>query len=166
MQLRELASRLGAAPAQLPDRVGQLLQQVKQLQSELSQLKRNRGADQLQQILESRRRADGAEFVAAKVEASSIDGLRESGDWLRDKLKSGIVVLGAVIGDKPQLVAMVTPDLAAQGYHAGKLVKSLAAIVGGGGGGRPELAQAGGRDPEKLDDALGRVGDFILDQRR
>ena len=164
-QLREIAARLGAQPGALDERVGQLLQQVKQQQSEIAQLKRQGGAEERQRVLETRQRTDGTEFVAARVEAASIDTLRETGDWVRDKLQSGIVVLGAVIGDKPQFVAMVTPDLTAKGYHAGKLVKSLAAIVGGGGGGRPELAQAGGRDAAKLDTALMEVGKLILDQQ-
>ncbi len=163
-ELREVATRLGVSPDRLGDRVAQLLLQVKQQQAELAQLKRGKGADQLQQILESRQRADGTEFVAARLDAPTIDNLRESGDWLRDKLKSGIVVLGAVIAEKPQLVAMITPDLAAKGYHAGKLVKALAAVVGGGGGGRPEVAQAGGRDASKLDLALQKVGELIVEQ--
>ncbi len=165
-RLRELAARLGTGTDHLADRVTQLLQQVRQQQAEIAQLKRGEGANQLQQILEQRRRADGTEFVAARVEAASIDNLRESGDWLRDKLKSGIVVLGAVIAGKPQLVAMITPDLTARGYHAGKLVKALAAVIGGGGGGRPEVAQAGGRDPAKLDLALQKVGELIIEQHR
>ena len=163
-QLRELAARLATSPAQLGDRVAQLLQQVKQQQTEIVKLQRGRSPDQLQSILEARRSSNGATFVAARVEAPTVDKLREMGDWLRDKLGSGIVVLGTVIGDKPQFVAMVTPDLTVQGYHAGRLVKSLAAIVGGGGGGRAEVAQAGGRDVARLDEALGQVEVLLGEQ--
>jgi alanyl-tRNA synthetase len=80
---------------------------------------------------------------------------------LRDKLGSGVVVLGTVIGDKPQLLAMVTSDLVNNGHDAGKLIKALAALVGGRGGGRPEMAKAGGVDAGKLDDALAQVGDLL-----
>ncbi len=119
----------------------------------------------MQQLLERRQEVDGTQFVVARVDATTPDKLRELGDGLRDRLRSGIVVLGAVIGEKPQFVAMVTPDLTAKGYHAGTLVKSLAAIVGGGGGGRPEIAQAGGRDAARLDTALDKVGELIQGMR-
>lgn len=163
-QLRELATRLGASPAQLGERVAQLLQQVKQQQADLAKLQRGHSSDQLQTLLDQRRTTGDTDFVAARVDAPSIDKLREMGDWLRDKLGSGIVVLGTVVGEKPQFVAMVTPDLTGQGYHAGRLVKSLAMIVGGGGGGRAEVAQAGGRDVSRLDEALGQVGTLIAEQ--
>jgi alanyl-tRNA synthetase len=116
-------------------------------------------------MLDERRNADGIQYVAARAEAASVDKLREMGDWVRERLQSGVVVLGTVIGDKPQFVAMVTGDLTARGYHAGRLVKSLAAIVGGGGGGRPEVAQAGGRDAAQLDAALDKVGELIVGQK-
>jgi alanyl-tRNA synthetase len=81
-------------------------------------------------------------------------------------LGSGVVVLGTVLNDKPQLLAMVTPDLVKQGYHAGNLVKGLAQIVGGGGGGRPDVAQAGGRDSAKLDAALQQAGGLLAEQHK
>jgi alanyl-tRNA synthetase len=82
-------------------------------------------------------------------------------DWLRDKLGSAVVVVGSVIDDKPQLVAAVTPDLLARGMHAGNLVREVAKVVGGGGGGRPDLAQAGGKDASKLADALATVSGWV-----
>ncbi|MDQ5851913.1 MAG: alanine--tRNA ligase, partial [Chloroflexota bacterium] len=164
-QLRELAARLGVGVGQLSDRVTQLLAQIKQQQAQIAELRRGRSVDHVQQLLERRQEVDGTQFVAARVDATTPDKLRELGDGLRDRLRSGIVVLGAVIGEKPQFVAMVTPDLTAKGYHAGTLVKSLAAIVGGGGGGRPEIAQAGGRDAARLDTALDKVGELIQGMR-
>jgi alanyl-tRNA synthetase len=83
------------------------------------------------------------------------------GDWLRDKLGSGVVVLGAPMGEKAQILAMVTPDVVKRGVHAGNLVKALAPIVGGSGGGRPEMAQAGGREPAKLEEALAHVAQLL-----
>jgi alanyl-tRNA synthetase len=155
--LREAARRLGTTPAQLPERIDQLLSQLKQQQQQIAQLERAEGSTHLQSLLDARQQQNGVTFVAARVEAPNAEKLREMGDWLRDKLGSGVVVLGTVLNDKPQMVAMVTPDLVQQGYHAGKLVKALAQIVGGGGGGRPDVAQAGGRDTSKLDAALAEV---------
>jgi alanyl-tRNA synthetase len=83
-----------------------------------------------------------------------MDTLREMTDWIRNRLDSVIIVLGAVIDGKPNFVAAITPDLVKRGLKAGDLVKKVAEVVGGGGGGRPTLAQAGGRDPDRLDEAL------------
>ena len=76
------------------------------------------------------------------------------GDWLRERLGSGVIVLGTVVDGRPNLLVMVTPDLTSRGLHAGELVKQAAQVTGGGGGGRPEMAQAGGRDASRLDEAL------------
>ena len=90
-----------------------------------------------------------------------MDRLREMTDDLRERLGSTAMVLGAVIGERPMLVAAVTPDLTERGVHAGKLVGQLAKAMGGGGGGRPTMAQAGGRDASKLEDALGQAPSLI-----
>ncbi|MBN1368204.1 MAG: hypothetical protein JW967_09810, partial [Dehalococcoidales bacterium] len=82
-------------------------------------------------------------------------------DMLRDKLKSGVIVLGTIYEDKPAFIAFVTSDLVAKGYHAGKIVKQVAALTGGGGGGRPEMAQAGGKDTSRVDEALRLVKTLI-----
>lgn len=96
----------------------------------------------------------GVKVLSAKVSAADMDSLRNTADMLRDKIGSGVVVLGAVSGDKVNLVATVTKDLLASGLHAGNIVKEVAKITGGGGGGRPDMAQAGGKDAGKLDEAL------------
>lgn len=96
-----------------------------------------------------------------RVDAPNVDALRKTGDFLRDKLGSGIVVLGSVIDGRPMVVSMVTKDLVAKGFHAGRIAKEVASRMGGGGGGRPETAQAGGRDAGKLDEALAAVGDIV-----
>lgn len=82
-------------------------------------------------------------------------------DWLRDKLGSAVVVVGSVVGDKPQLVAAVTPDLVSRGMHAGNLLREAAKVMGGGGGGRADMAQAGGKDADKLEAALATVPGWI-----
>ena len=87
--------------------------------------------------------------------------LREVSDWFRNAVKSGVMVIGSVIDGKPQLVVAVTDDLSKKGYHAGNLIKGIAAVVGGGGGGRPTMAQAGGKDAGKLNEALDTARQLI-----
>ncbi len=108
-------------------------------------------------LLDRVEHVDGLSLLAAKVAVSSPESLREMGDLLRDKLRSGVVVLGAVINDKPSFIAMVTPDLVQKGVHAGDIIKRVARVAGGGGGGKPDMAQAGGKDKNKLDEALNEV---------
>jgi alanyl-tRNA synthetase len=103
----------------------------------------------------------GIKVLVAKVPSSRLEILREMSDLLRDKLKSAVVVLGTVYEDKPAFLAVVTPDLVAKGYDAGKIVKQVAGVTGGSGGGKPNLAQAGGKDKKKLDQALKLVKSLI-----
>jgi alanyl-tRNA synthetase len=162
--VREIAARLSVPPALALERVEGLLGELKQRQHELEALRSQSARGALEGLLGQVQRQNGVAYLAARVEAPDAARLREMGDWLRDKVGSGIVVLGAVLGEKPQILAVVTPDLVKQGYHAGNLVKALAQIVGGGGGGRPDMAQAGGRDTGKLDEALARVGQLVGEQ--
>ncbi|HEY0735029.1 MAG TPA: alanine--tRNA ligase [Herpetosiphonaceae bacterium] len=164
--LRDTAQRLGVTAVQIPERIDQLLRQIRQQQEQLAVLQRKESASQLQTILETKQQENGVALVTARVDAPNIEKLREMGDWLRDKLGSGVVVLGTVLNEKPQLLAMVTSDLVKQGYHAGNLVKALAQVVGGGGGGRPDVASAGGRDVAKLDEALSQAKTVIGQQKK
>jgi alanyl-tRNA synthetase len=159
--LREAAAKLSVPPAQLLERLDGVLAELKQRQQELNQFRTEQARGSLDQVLANVTDIAGVRTVVARVTASDTDQLRQMGDWLRDKLGSGIVVLGTVLGDKPMVLAMVTKDLAGTRVHAGNLVKSLAGLMGGGGGGRPDMAQAGGRDVEKLDQALAAVPDLI-----
>jgi len=102
--------------------------------------------------------------LAARVSAVDMDNLRGMVDELKNKLGSAVIVLGAVDGDKVNLVAGVTKDLMDQGIHAGKIIKDVATRCGGGGGGRPDMAQAGGKDPSKLQEALDAVADLVKSQ--
>jgi alanyl-tRNA synthetase len=97
------------------------------------------------------------------VHAADVETLREMTDWVRTQLGSVVIVLGAVIGEKPSIVAAITPDLVEKGLKAGTVVERVARVVGGGGGGRPTLAQAGGRDPRRLDEALALVPKVVRD---
>ncbi len=159
--LREIAARLNAPATQVLERVDGLLAELKATQQTMEALRTQGARASLESLLVSTRQAGKVAYIAARVDAPDARALNEMGDWLRDKLGSGVVVLGAVLNDKPQLMAMVTRDLIGSGYHAGNLVKALATIVGGGGGGRPDMATAGGRDASRLDEALGQVGELL-----
>ncbi len=162
--LRDLAARLGVPPAQALDKLDALLNDLRQQGHDLDKLRAQSARGALEGLLGQVQRHDGVPFVAARVEAPDPARLREQGDWLRDKIGSGVVVLGALIGEKPQILAVVTPDLVKRGLHAGNIVKALAQIMGGGGGGRPDMAQAGGRDAAKLDEALAQVARLVAEQ--
>ncbi|HQA60633.1 MAG TPA: DHHA1 domain-containing protein, partial [Tepidanaerobacteraceae bacterium] len=116
---------------------------------------------EIDEIIKMKETINGINVVSSKTEAKTIDDLRKMSDTLRQKLKSGIIVLGSVSGDKIIFVAAVTDDLTKKGYHAGNIVKNVAQIAGGGGGGRPNFAQAGGKKLEKLDEALASVSKMI-----
>jgi alanyl-tRNA synthetase len=162
--LNDIAASLGVPATSVVERVRALLGEHKQRQSELEALQSQTMRHTLHELLTRVQHQNGVPLLVARVEAPDPTRLREMGDWLRDKLGSGIVVLGTVVGDKPQMIAMITPDLVRQGYHAGNLVRSLAQVVGGGGGGRPDMAQAGGREVQKLDEALTRAAEFVAAQ--
>lgn len=104
---------------------------------------------------------NGINVLSAKVSATSPEAVREMGDRLKEELKSGVIVLGAVYNERPSLLSMVTPDLIAKGFHAGDLVKQVAKVVGGGGGGKAELGQGSGKDATKLEEALKQAASLV-----
>lgn len=157
----EVADLLHAKPEELKDAAQSLLAQNQQLQKELAQLRQKLAQQSSASLLDQAVEVDGIKVLSIPIEAADTDTLRQMTDWLRDKLGSAVVVVGAVIGDKPQLVAAVTPDLVGRGMHAGNLLREAAKIMGGGGGGRPDMAQAGGKDADKLDDALASVPTWV-----
>ena len=132
-----------------------LEKEVEQLKKKIASLDADRAADDVREI-------KGVKVIAKRVEADNPGALRNSADQYKNKIKSGIVVLGSASNDKALLISMVTKDLTDK-YHAGKIIKKAAAMVGGGGGGRADMAQAGGSEPEKLDSALKKVFEIIKD---
>jgi len=104
---------------------------------------------------------DGVKVLAARTSAANVEALREMGDWLKAKLTSAVLVLALVQDGSPLLVSMVTPDLIDRGLHAGNIVREAAQVLGGGGGGRPETAQAGGKRLDKLPEALAKVPEIV-----
>jgi len=159
--LGQTASLLRVRPEEVGDAVSQLREQNRRLQQEIEQLQGKLARQESESLLGNARPIGGLAVLAQQVHVDNVDTLRQMTDWFRDKLGSSVVVLGAVIDDKPMLIAAATEDAVQRGIHAGNLVRDAAKIVGGGGGGRPNMAQAGGRDVEKLADALGIVPGWV-----
>jgi len=159
--MRTISAQLTAPLPQLSERVDALQAELKKRTLELAEAQAQLAEGQIDQLLARRKQADQVSTVVGQVEATNVDALRSLAERLQERLKSGIVVLGAIINEHPNLAIMVTPDLVKQGYHAGKLARKLAEIIDGGGGGKPNMAQAGGRDAQKLPEALEQVSDLL-----
>ena len=159
-----LARTLQTSPQEIEDRVKGLLDDIDTFQREREAAERKLSLQSAEGLLSLARQVDGVTVLATRATAATADSLREVGDWLRDKLGSAVVVLGSVIDDRPMLVAMVTPDLVERGLDAAEIARGAARAIGGGGGGRADLAQAGGRDADSLDDALGLVPDLVREK--
>ena len=151
--LQEAATLLKSKEEDIPAKIEQLLTALKEAEREVAQLSHKLATSSLDDILAAKEEIHGVSVTAASVTADSAEGLRDMADMVLDKV-GGIVLLGAVQGDKVSFVCKVDKELTKQGYHAGKIVKAAAAAAGGGGGGRPDMAQAGGKDPQKLEEAL------------
>jgi len=162
--LAQMADRLQVPPMEVGDKVAFLLESFKGKEREVARLRRERARSEVDSLLEKVREVKGVKLLAAEVQADDIESLREMTDWVRDRLGSVVVVLGTVLDGKPGFVAAVTPDLVERGLRADWLVKEVANLVGGGGGGRATLAQAGGRDASKLQEALAAVEGFLADR--
>ncbi|MBY0123890.1 alanine--tRNA ligase [Bacillus sp. S/N-304-OC-R1] len=159
--LKEAAAKLKANPKDLGSRIEGLLGEMKQLQRENESLAAKLGNIEAGNLVSKAKEINGVTVLAAKVAASDMNNLRNMADDLKNKLGSAIVVLGSVNDDKVNLIAGVTKDLIEKGYQAGKIIKEVATRCGGGGGGRPDMAQAGGKDPEKLESALNFVEEWV-----
>ncbi|TGV22788.1 alanine--tRNA ligase, partial [Mesorhizobium sp. M00.F.Ca.ET.186.01.1.1] len=163
--LKEVAHALKAPVlAEAPARVEGLQQQLKEVQRENESLRAKLGNIEAASLTDQLKQVDGMNVLAARVSASDMDNLRGMVDELKNKLGSAVIVLGSVDGEKVNLVAGVTKDLMDQGVHAGKIIKEVATRCGGGGGGRPDMAQAGGKDPSKLQEALDAVVELVKSQ--
>ena len=159
--LEESGRALRATWSDVPAQIATLQERARGLERESERLRRQLAASRAGDLLESTVDVNGLRVLAARADVDGKDALREMGDSLRDRMGSGVVVLGAVIDGLPSLLAMVTPDLVARGVKAGDIVRETAAIVDGRGGGRPELAEAGGKDARKLDAALAAVAGIV-----
>jgi len=163
MQLAELATLLKVPAENLGTKIEKLLSAQKELEKEVSRLTAKLTLGDIDGIINNAKIVGDTRVVVSRVVLDSPKTLREMGDKIRDKLSSGIVVLGGEHQGKAALLAMVTKDLTGT-YKAGNIIKEVSALVGGSGGGRPDMAQAGGPNPDKLNDALGAVFDIVLNQ--
>lgn len=160
-QVASLAARLGTTPEGLIERVEGLLAELREARRERAGLESALAQQQAQDLAQQVRTVLGVPVLAARVQAPSMDALLGIKDVLRERLPSGVLVLGAVIEERPQFVVSVSQDLIHAGFDAASIIKEVAAATGGSGGGRPELARAGGRDPAKLDAALALAEDIV-----
>ena len=156
-----LASALNTTPPELGSAVQRIQDENDDLRRQIAALERQNTLQAAEILLDTRQDINGVSVLAARTEASNADGMREISDWLRDKMGSGIVVLGAVINDRPTISVGITRDLVDGGADAREYARELGRIIGGGGGGRPDMAQAGGRNAENLDDAIAAAADII-----
>ena len=159
--LDTVAAGLRVQPEQTVEAVQRLQEHNRQLERQLEQTRAKLSRQQSETLLSHAVQLNGLSILAEQVEANDVDALRQMTDWFRDRLGSSVVVLGSVIDEKPMLVAAATDDAIEKGIHAGNLVRDAAKIVGGGGGGRPNMAQAGGRHADKLPEALSQVAGWV-----
>ncbi|MFH1673260.1 MAG: alanine--tRNA ligase [Pseudomonadota bacterium] len=160
--LTNLARMLKARPEDLKDRIDKLIAQQKSLEKEIEAIKARELSQELDRFAEALKTVNGIPVLAKVVAAETPSALRDLADRAKDRIKSGVIVLGSAVNSKALLVAVVTKDHLNR-YHAGNIIKKIAPIVGGSGGGRPDMAQAGGSKPEQLSDALNKVYQLIAE---
>ena len=159
-ELKKSAGLLRTHPLEVTERVDRLLKHQRELEREIEALKGKLAARDSADLIGRAREIKGVKVLATTVEAPDVKTLRDFGDKLRDKLASGVILLGARVEGKAMLLCMVTKDLTGR-YHAGNVIKAVAPLVGGSGGGRPDMAQAGGPQPENLERALAKLEELI-----
>ena len=162
--LHTIAKTLKTSPAEIPEKIAHLQKEVKELQSENESLKSKMAQDSLGNVMDQVVEVKGVKVLAAVVDGVDMNGLRDLGDQLKEKLGEGVVVLASAKDGKVSLLAMATQGAMDKGAHAGNLIKAAAAIVGGGGGGRPNMAQAGGKNPDKIPEAIAKVAELVEGQ--
>ena len=159
-----LVSMLQTTAPDLENRVQVLVDEVDGLRRQLEAVERRSSLQAAESLLDAKQDVNGITVLAAKTSASNADSLREVSDWLRDKLGSGIIVLGAIINERPTINVAITSDIVEGGADARDYAKDLGKIIGGGGGGRADMAQAGGRQPDKLDEAVNSAYDLVREK--
>ena len=160
-QLHEAAKALKSAPAEVAEKIAHLQAELKALHSENESLKSRLASESLGDVMDQVTEVKGVKLLAASVPDVDMNGLRELGDQLKEKLGEGVLVLASAKDGKVSLVAMVTEEAQKAGAHAGNLVKAAAALVGGGGGGRPNMAQAGGKNPDGIPAMIAKVPELL-----
>ena len=163
-RLNAVARVLKTSPATLLDRAEHLMAEMKVLQSENESLKSKAAKDALGDVMNQVKEVKGVKLLAASVAGVDMNGLRDLGDQLKAKIGEGVIVLISDCDGKVNMVAMATQGAMDKGAHAGNLIKGIAALVGGGGGGRPNMAQAGGKNPAGIPDAIAKCEEVLAAQ--
>lgn len=163
-ELAKAAKLLKTAPQSVCEKIEHLYSEIKSLQAENDALKSKAAKDALGDVMNQVQEIKGVKLLAAKLEGVDMNGLRDLGDQLKEKLGDGVVVLASVNDGKVNLMATATDEAQKKGAHAGNLIKAIAALVGGGGGGRPGMAQAGGKNPAGVDDAIKEAAKVVESQ--
>jgi len=162
--VHNISEALKTTPNSLIQKAAGLVQQIKEYEQEIQQLKRQLAQGTIEDLVNSKKIVGDVSYIAARIDHQDMNSLREIADTLRNKLKSGVVVLASENQQKVNMVAAATKDLVSRGVHSGNLIREVAKITGGGGGGRPDMAQAGGKDPSKISQGLEKVK-VLLEQQ-
>ena len=160
-KLHRAAKLLKASPDKLEEKITHVLAENKELRAEVESLKSKLAKDAMGDVTDQITEVKGLSLLAARIEGVDMNGLRELGDQMKEKLGEGVIVLASAVDGKVSLMAMATEGAVKQGAHAGNLIKGIASLVGGGGGGRPNMAQAGGKNPAGIDEAIGKVKEVL-----
>lgn len=163
-KLEEAAKIVKATPANLQEKLEHLMADLKSLQAENESLKSKAAKEALGDVMDQVQDVNGVKLLAVSAADVDMNGLRDLGDQLKEKLGEGVVVLASAKDGKVNLIAMATDAAMKQGAHAGNLIKGIAALVGGGGGGRPNMAQAGGKNPAGIDAAIAEAAKVLAGQ--
>lgn len=163
-ELAEAAKAAKSTPANLKEKIEHMQAEMKALQSEIESLKSKAAKDALGDVMNQVKEVNGVKLLATAIEDVDMNGIRDLGDQLKEKLGEGVVVIASSASGKVNLIAMATDEAMAKGAHAGNLIKGIAALVGGGGGGRPNMAQAGGKNPAGIADAIVKVAEVLGEQ--
>jgi len=162
--VNNVSDTLKTNPNSLAQKAEGLMQQIKEYEQKIQQLKKQLAKGTIEELVNNKKTIGDVSYIAARIDYQDMNSLREIADTLRNKLKSGVVVLASENQQKVNMVAAATKDLVSRGVHAGNLIREVAKVTGGGGGGRPDMAQAGGKDPSKISQALEKVK-VLLEQQ-
>ena len=163
-ELHAAAAAAKSTPADLQTKIESMMEEIKALHSENEKLKSKLAKEAMGDVMDQVQEVKGVKVLAVRADGVDMNGLRNLGDQLKEKLGEGVVVIASVLDGKVNLMAAVTDEAQKKGAHAGNLIKAIAGLVGGGGGGRPNMAQAGGKKPEGVADALAKVAEVVSEQ--
>lgn len=161
LTLKEISNIIKIEPSMIVKKINTILEDIKNLQQENNKLKNKLAQSSVETLIKNMETINNINVISVKVDNSNMNDLRNLGDQIKQKIQSGIIVLATTIDNKVNLLVMITDDIIKIGGHAGKLIKEIAQIVGGGGGGRPNIAQAGGKYSDKINEALEKAKEYI-----